>query len=172
VWLVPAGWLDLVAQFADFVAEGGDLGGEGADVRGLLGGCCLVPVGGYEPGGGGRGDHPEDGDPGDHQHDRDRAPGRGHRVVVAVADAGHRGRRPPQRVAEAGDVGLRRGPLGVEDHHRRRGDQDAGRARGQQRGPAGQPEAAFPHRQADSRADPGQPRGADQPDRSQQPQRP
>lgn len=72
-----------------------------------------------QPGGDGRGDHAEQADPRDHQRGRDEATGRRHRVVIAVADGGDRGHRPPQRRPAGLDVGARPAPFSVQDRQRR-----------------------------------------------------
>jgi hypothetical protein len=108
------------------------------------------------------GDHAEERDAGDHEDHGDRTAGDRHRVLVAVADAGHGDGRPPERAA----VGVDGAALGV----RLEGDLQPGRGE-HDRDYHGRHvvQALALHDRADV-ADPGAHKGH-QPGRLQQPER-
>jgi hypothetical protein len=56
----------------------------------------------------------QQGDAANHQPEGHQASGGSDRVVIAVTNGGHRGDRPPHRVVEVADVGIRARPLGIE----------------------------------------------------------
>jgi hypothetical protein len=53
-------------------------------------------------------------DAADHEAKGRQTPDASYWVAVAVANGGHRGNRPPDRIAEIGDVGVGTRPLGIE----------------------------------------------------------
>ena len=108
----------------DLGGGGFDAGEPGGEVS-LLG-LRALPGQGDEPGGNRCGDRADQGDADQHERDRDQPAGAGHQDGIVVADRGDGDRRPPQRVAEGGDVRVRGIPFGVERGQRRDQDQQTG----------------------------------------------